>query len=397
MILRQCPEVNLKDILLTSFVSNVNSTAEELCFELKKFFNAEEVLLTFSGRGGLYYLLKSLPEKKVFIPAYTCWVVKEACVLAQKEVHFVDINLEDYGMNLEDLDRKLEPNSILILTHQFGIPSFYTMNILQLARERGVRIIEDNAASFGSGIKGKKTGTFGEASIISMEYSKVLTAGKGGAIIFHNRELYNRVLKILQEETVIPPLTTQLTVLAFLLFRYIASLHPFDEVSHYMFTRTFGPTLAFPKDSFTFDQHYKYRFPSRLLYIALQNLKRIDAITGKREMIARFYHEQLSGVPYAGLFKWNDDVKLSLMRYPIRILGLKGKKRLFQLLVSKGVDIGWTFSYTCCEFSEGYPNSSKAAQEVINLPLYSTLSLNKAQEVIFVLKKTMEEVRDDIR
>ena len=71
----------------------------------------------------MYYLLKALPQKKVYLPAYTCWAVPAAIKHAGKELVYVDINLADYNM---DVDKLIEipgtPDSIILATHQFGIP-----------------------------------------------------------------------------------------------------------------------------------------------------------------------------------------------------------------------------------------------------------------------------------
>ena len=46
---------------------------ETLAAELRDYFAVEQVLLTHSGRSALYFLLRALPQEKVYLPAYNCW------------------------------------------------------------------------------------------------------------------------------------------------------------------------------------------------------------------------------------------------------------------------------------------------------------------------------------
>ena len=71
---------------------------------------------------------------------------------------------------------------------------------MQIADERQCVVIEDNAAAFGSEIRGKKTGGFAPAGIISFENSKTVVSGKGGAILFNDRQMFDQVREIYNRE-----------------------------------------------------------------------------------------------------------------------------------------------------------------------------------------------------
>ena len=114
-----------------------------------------------------------MPQKKVYLPAYNCWAVAEAVHRAGKKPIYIDISLNDYNMDTSKLEEVLERDSIVIATHQFGIPCDIEA-ILQIASERQCVVIEDNAAAFGSEIRGKKTGGFALAGIVSFDLSPVL-------------------------------------------------------------------------------------------------------------------------------------------------------------------------------------------------------------------------------
>ncbi len=101
MIARIRPETRYAHLFRSLYAGAVYQNMLEE--KLKAYFGVEEVLLTHGGRVGLYYLLKALPQKKVYLPAYTCWAVPDAIKRAGKELEYVDIKLEDYNMDVEKL------------------------------------------------------------------------------------------------------------------------------------------------------------------------------------------------------------------------------------------------------------------------------------------------------
>jgi perosamine synthetase len=62
-----------------------------------------------------------------------------------------------------------------------------------IARERGIRIVEDAAHAFGSTSRGRKIGSFGDITCFSFDPIKNITCGEGGAIATADREVAARV------------------------------------------------------------------------------------------------------------------------------------------------------------------------------------------------------------
>src|SRR3989338_6798834 len=122
MIPRQKVNYNFTDILRSLFISDKVSYKQLLRKVLQKQYGEEYILLTSSGRASLLYLLKCLPAKHVFVSSYTCKAVVEAALLAEKKLHFIDIEKDSYHFSLGALKKVIKPNSIVIATHQFGIP-----------------------------------------------------------------------------------------------------------------------------------------------------------------------------------------------------------------------------------------------------------------------------------
>lgn len=87
------------------------------------FLSSPHILLTESGRGALYLLLLALPHRRVFIPAYTCKAVAEAALLAGKKILFGESEPDGFNMDSDKVfEAQIDKDTVLVLTHQFGIP-----------------------------------------------------------------------------------------------------------------------------------------------------------------------------------------------------------------------------------------------------------------------------------
>jgi dTDP-4-amino-4,6-dideoxygalactose transaminase len=65
-----------------------------------------------------------------------------------------------------------------------------------LARERGLRLIEDVAQADGASYKGRRLGTIGDAGCFSLQFNKIITCGEGGMVITDDDALHTRVLML---------------------------------------------------------------------------------------------------------------------------------------------------------------------------------------------------------
>jgi perosamine synthetase len=114
---------------------------------------------------------------------------------------FIDVDLSTMGMSPEKLEEWCAENSIfsastnqtinkltnkpisaIVPMHTFGFPCKIE-EIVEIANKYNIPVIEDSAESLGSYYKGKHTGTFGLAGILSYNANKIITAGGGGMII----------------------------------------------------------------------------------------------------------------------------------------------------------------------------------------------------------------------
>lgn len=175
------------------FISNSSTVyREKLKSQICEYFGVKDTLLTSSARCALYMLFNYLPHKKVIVPAYTCEVVIDAAKLANKNIEFVHVSKKTLNvLEYEEIDS----DSIVIATHQYGLPCEIE-KLVTLCKRNNAVLIEDCAGSLGSKVNGKLTGTFGDYAVFSFSASKMLhSPTKGGFIIANNESSLSEIKK----------------------------------------------------------------------------------------------------------------------------------------------------------------------------------------------------------
>ncbi len=108
---------------------------------------------------------------------------------------FADVDPLTYNLTSKSIEAALsERTKAIIVTHLFGNPADMS-DILQLARSRGIPVIEDCAQAFGSEYRGQKIGTLGDISCFSLQQGKHITTGEGG-LVATNSEHYARRINL---------------------------------------------------------------------------------------------------------------------------------------------------------------------------------------------------------
>ena len=188
------PRFNL-DYDFSDFALGIKSifTNDEYDFsQFESIFNTNNFFFTNSGRSSLYIILKSLnlpPGSKIGVPLYSCTVVFDAIVNAGFVPCFIDID-DNYTMDPDDLQEKVEDLEAVVVIHTFGRPADMDQIIVAAG---GIPIIEDCAHSLLSEYKSKTTGTIGTASFFSFRSGKYLSAGEGGMIVLNNEQLNEKI------------------------------------------------------------------------------------------------------------------------------------------------------------------------------------------------------------
>jgi len=111
---------------------------------------------------------------------------------------FIDSEIDTWNMDpvllrsaLEEAKQSGEMPKAIIPVHLYGMPA-KMVEILTIAHEYGVPVIEDAAEALGSNIENKPCGSFGEFGILSFNGNKIITTSGGGALLSNNAEMIEK-------------------------------------------------------------------------------------------------------------------------------------------------------------------------------------------------------------
>ncbi len=170
--------------------------------KLKNYFNCRYAITNNSGTDSLIMSLMCLNLKKndeVLVPSHTASATLTSLRLMQYNYRFVDIDYETMNINLDDMKKKINKNTkVIIAVHLYGNPCEIE-KIKSICKRKRIFLIEDCAQAFGANYKGKKVGTFGDFGCFSFFPTKNLSAiGDAGAVITNNKKFYQNLLKVRQ-------------------------------------------------------------------------------------------------------------------------------------------------------------------------------------------------------
>ena len=111
---------------------------------------------------------------------------------------FIDSENDTWNMDPLLLRTALEEAKVrgnlpkaIIPVHLYGMPA-KMVEILSIANEFGVSVIEDAAEALGSNIHKKPCGSFGEFGVLSFNGNKIITTSGGGALLSDNAEMIEK-------------------------------------------------------------------------------------------------------------------------------------------------------------------------------------------------------------
>lgn len=198
----------LKECLDSTFVSSVGKFVQHFEAELAAYTGAKYAVAVVNGTAALHIALKLSgvkAEDEVLVPALTFVATANAISYCNAVPHFVEseecclgidpVALRSYlNFCTEQRDglciNKKSGRVIraIVPMHTFGHPALLD-ELLAIAHDFNLVMVEDAAESLGSYYRGKHTGTFGLLGALSFNGNKTITSGGGGAILTDNREL----------------------------------------------------------------------------------------------------------------------------------------------------------------------------------------------------------------
>jgi dTDP-4-amino-4,6-dideoxygalactose transaminase len=154
--------------------------------EVAEYLGVKHAVGVASGTDALIIALRAIGVGKgddVIVPAYSFFATAGAVLSVGAKPVFVDVDPQTYLLDVEQLEGAVTPASKAIIpVHLYGQPADMD-EIMTIAREHNLKVIEDNAQAIGAMYKGKKAASIGDLGCLSFFPSKNLGGyGDGGMI-----------------------------------------------------------------------------------------------------------------------------------------------------------------------------------------------------------------------
>lgn len=305
---------------------------------------------------------------------------------------FSDIDSSTFGSSAEEIKKVITPKTKMIVAqHSFGIPCDIEP-IVELAKSKGIFLLEDCAISMGSKINGIQIGNFGDAALFSIDHSKPLNAFIGGLIYTRNNELYEK-LKEIQSSADDLPVERQEAIWEKFLFER-KYYNPANYGKSFLIGKL-NRLLLRERDSYLTDDYgkepsstypYPAKLPTFLAQLGLYELERWGSEREKKQDLLVAFLELSASV---GLTEFLPppyfDNNMEIV--PLRFVYTHPDADAVRKKMSKFMDISWFWfdsPIVACRNPQdlGYkygscPVSENVGKEIINWPCVFNESDNK--------------------
>ncbi len=168
--------------------------AEQIEAAYRKRLGRQYALAVNSGTAALSVAMSALdigPGDEVLLPGYL-WVSCIAAVVRTGAIpRLVDID-ETFCMDPNDLERKIGARTRAVLIVHMRGATGELGRLLEICRDRHVRVLEDVAQANGGSFQSRPLGSFGDMAIFSFQLNKNMTTGEGGMVVCDDEALYRR-------------------------------------------------------------------------------------------------------------------------------------------------------------------------------------------------------------
>ncbi len=170
---------------------------EKLEKEMASYIGVDHTLGCSSGTDALLLALMALDigrDDEVITTPYTFFATAGSIARVGARARFVDIDPTTFLMRVDQIEKVITPKTRAIMpVHLFG--QCVDMGpLMEIARKHNLAVIEDAAQAIGSRYKGKDAGAFGDAGCFSFFPSKNLGCfGDGGLVSTNRKDLYERL------------------------------------------------------------------------------------------------------------------------------------------------------------------------------------------------------------
>lgn len=366
--------------------------------DFKKYLGTKYAFSFNSGRSSLFAILKALNLKKdsnVLLQAFTCNAVVNPILWAGLNPLYIDCG-NDFNIDIEQLKIKCLHAKVLIIQHTFGLPANMD-EVLQIAKNNHVLVIEDCAHALGAEFNNRKVGTFGDVAFFSFSRDKVISSVYGGMATTNDDEI-GKKLEALQNEFKKPDIfwIKQQILHPILLHFIILPLYNFIDLGKIFLVLTqklqvLSKAVSWQEKRGQCPDYFPKAMPNALAKMALHQFNKLGIFNKHRKEIAQFYYKELDGMQFGLPVRENNIFLRFVITHP------KAHEILYEAWYNQNILLGdWYRSpidphdtqLDKMKYMKGEcPNAEGLAKITLNLPTHINIKIDDAQRIVDFLKQ----------
>lgn len=164
--------------------------------EFAALHGAKYAVMVNSGTSALEIAVAALRERggwrdgdEVLVPATTFVATANVLLLLRLTPIFVDVDPRTYNIDPAQIEKRITPRTRAIMpVHLFGQPCEMDP-IMEIARRRGLKVIEDSCETMFANYRDRPVGSFGDIACFSTYVAHLLVTGVGGLALTNDPEL----------------------------------------------------------------------------------------------------------------------------------------------------------------------------------------------------------------
>lgn len=315
----------------------------------------------------LHLSLLSLDIKQgdeVLVADYTFPATGHSVLYCGARPVFVDVDFNTYNINPEIIENKISDRTRAIIpVHTFG-QSAEMDDIMKIAEEYNLRVIEDAACAFGATHKNRYAGTIGDIGCLSFHARKGITTGEGGMVVTNDKNLADK----------------------------IRNLSVFGMTSAW--DREKSDKFVIPE--FT-DVGYNYKMSDITAAVGVAQLRKLERVIKRKRTLAEYWNEKLQEIQYIEPPQVSRNVKHVYQSYVTLVDKRINRNKLIKLLTKKGIQtqIGTYASHVqpVYKSKDRCPTSLEIFNRALALPMYYRLEEEDIDTTVLNLEKALEKLK----
>ena len=354
------------DKTLSQSMLTLGPQLEKFESDFSKYSKSKYAIAVSNCTAALHLSLMALGIKEndeVIIPDLTFVADANAILACNAKPVVADINKENFFLSISNVKKNItKKTKAIIPVHIYG-QVCNIEEIMELAKDNNLKVVEDCAHAVGTFHKSKHVGTIGNTGCFSFYPTKNITTAEGGMVTTNSKEIAEKIRQLRSHG-----MTKSLKS------RY-SSKYPwvFDIV----------------------EPGYNYRLDEIRSALGITQLKRIKKINELRKKASFYYHKRLQNIPGIILPDMVNDKTHSYHLYTIRVTKSfrLSRNQLYKKLKDNGIrtTVYWMPIHEYAAYSKfskksNVVNTARVYEEILALPLFPNITKKHQDAVIKVIK-----------